>query len=216
MRWVHGLWCGLAMLALAASPVAAQFYVGGHGGISIQQDSDLEDPAFPALGVTSFEVEFDAGPLFGFVAGYDFGNFRAEGEVTYRTNDIDDVVINGTAVAGLPGVTLDGDVTSWAIMANGYYDIDTGTIVTPYIGGGIGVQIVEADLRVTALGVTATADETDAVFAGQIAAGLAVEVMPKLDITVDYRFLISSDPDFDGTEAENTNHSIRAGVRYTF
>ena len=211
MRWVFCLCSALAIAIFAAFPAQAQFYVGAHGGVSIQTDSDLD-----IVGVTGVDVEaeFDVGPLFGAVAGYRFGPFRVEGEVTYRDNDIDDITVNGVSLVGA-GLPIEGDVSSVAIMANAYYDINTGSVVTPYIGGGIGAVVINGELGVPSLGIPVD-DETDTVFGGQIAAGVAVEVMQNLALTLDYRFLITSDPDFDGIEAEFRNHSIRGGLRYTF
>lgn len=211
MRWVFGLFAALAIASFAVLPAQAQFYVGAHGGVSIQSDSDLEIQGITGVDI---EAEFDVGPSFGAVAGYKFGAFRVEGEVTYRDNDIDDITANGISLTGA-GVPIEGDITSVAIMANAYYDINTGSIVTPYVGGGIGAVIVNGELGAPSLGVPLD-DETDTVFGGQVAAGVAVEVMQNLALTLDYRFLITSDPDFDGIEAEFMNHSIRGGLRYTF
>ncbi len=35
--------------------------------------------------------------------------------------------------------------TAWALMANGYYDFETGTKIVPYVGAGVGVARVVRD-----------------------------------------------------------------------
>ena len=70
--------------------------------------------------------------------GYDFGDFRAEGEVAYRFNDWDDATIFGFA----PTSSVDGDFQSLSLMANAIYELPVGDVVSFYVGAGAGIAAV--------------------------------------------------------------------------
>lgn len=206
---------------LVANPAVAQFYVGGHGGVSILQNSDL-DSTTGAPG-SAIETTFDAGYLFGGVAGFSFGAIRVEGEFTYRTNPVDEVststasfVIFDSLLIVFPGQTLqaDGDVDSFAFMVNGWYDFDTGTGFTPYVGGGVGAVYI--DVNDLSFGGVRFADDSDIVAGIQAGAGVSYRLSGSVDLTLDYRFLITTEAKLDdlGVEAEYQNHSVRVGLRY--
>ena len=126
---------GLASTAVAQQP--AGWYVEGAGGVNWMEDMDfaIEDPGDPD---EVFSTEYDTGFAVSGRVGYAFGNgFRVDGEVAYRQNDFDTINIDGESV-GSP--VYDGDVSSWAFMLNGLYDISTGTSLTPYVGVGVGAD----------------------------------------------------------------------------
>ena len=47
-----------------------------------------------------------------------------------------------------PTVSVDGTGSMWVLMANAWYDFDTGTNWTPYIGGGLGMLNVDFEVEV--------------------------------------------------------------------
>src|SRR5438128_12657501 len=86
-----------------ASPAAARDnsgYVGIEGGLWMAQEVSLDTH----IGVASPQQDFDDGltvkPKAGFdgdlVGGYDFGMFRLEGELGYKTASIDNIVVDTT------------------------------------------------------------------------------------------------------------------------
>lgn len=203
----------VATLALSVGLANAQFYVGAHGGLSLQSESTLTDKSgVPPL--IDVDVDFDAGGTVGGVLGYRFplgrNSIDAEVEATYRTNGID------TASALGVTVPVAGDLTSVAVMANGWFNFGTGTPFTPYVGGGLGFVFIETDG--VSIGGVAFPDDDDTVFGGQFGGGVAYAVTPQLDLTLDYRFLITSDASLKKlqVDAEYMNHSFRAGVKYRF
>ncbi len=206
---MKALLIGLSVLSLVgfASAAQAQFYLGAQGGISIQDDSDAED------GNLEGELGYSEGFAVGALGGYRFGlndsvSLDVEAEVTYRDNDVDDLTINGV------DFDADGELTSFAFMANGWLNWHVGSGFKPYIGGGVGLLHVELeDLNVNSIGL---GDDDDTVVAGQLGAGVGYAVTENVELSLDYRFLIADDADFSGTETELQNHSVLVGFKYLF
>lgn len=210
MRNLWLLWAaGLLVVPGFAGDAKAQLYLGGHGGLSLQSDSDLGVDGGPDA-----EASFSEGYTIGGALGYRFGlqknlSLDVEGEVTYRENDFDEIDLLGTSLdAG-------GDVSSLAFMGNIWLNLalgDSGFV--PYVGGGIGATRIETnDVSVTGFTLS---DESDTVGAGQLGAGIGYRITENVSVSFDYRFLMSEEPEFDDVEAENENHSLRLGLRYLF
>ncbi len=69
-------------------------------------------------------------------AGYKSSNFRLEGEVAYATNTMTrnaNQIVNGN-----DGAPINCDATTFAAILNGYYDIETGGQIKPFVGAGVG------------------------------------------------------------------------------
>jgi opacity protein-like surface antigen len=179
-------------------------YFAARLGLCFLDDATLSEEGVPF----TIDTEFDSG--FGFEAamGYDFGMFRAEGEIGYRKNDIDTFSAMGVSLTG------GGDIDTLSFMANGYLDFENQTAFTPYIGAGIGYAKVSAnDISVGGLDV---GDEDDSVFAYQFGLGVGYSATESLIIDVAYKYFATDDPDFEGTEAEYDSHNISIGIRIAF
>ncbi|CAN0604800.1 unnamed protein product, partial [Ectocarpus sp. 12 AP-2014] len=158
---MKALLIGLSALALFGftSAAQAQFYLGAQGGASFQDESDASEDDVDG------EIDYSAGFAVGALGGYRFGlndslSLDVEGEVTYRDNDVDDVTVSGV------DHEADGDLTSFAFMANGWLNWHVGSGFSPYIGGGVGVLHVELeDLDVAGISLD---DDSDTVVAGQL------------------------------------------------
>lgn len=187
-----------------------------------------------------WETDFDTGYAFAGAIGKKYGALRGEVEVAYQTNKVAshagveaggialDGEDAGVLIAGSPnlGVTVgdlvadgQGDVSNIFVMANLYYDFDTGGLVTPYIGAGVGAGFVDVDYSPS--GVAIIQDKATAL-AYQGVAGLAYEVSPSIDLTVAYRYRATTDvsveadlfaADFD---IENSASIVEAGLRLRF
>jgi opacity protein-like surface antigen len=66
-------------------------------------------------------------------AGYKSSNFRLEGEVAYATNPM----TKNANQSDNPG-PQDCNATTFAAILNGYYDIETGGQIKPFVGAGVG------------------------------------------------------------------------------
>lgn len=198
----------IASSTAASAQATATTYFGGHAGLNLTVDSDITEPVVFYGDTASFDTGFALG---GFV-GYDTGTgVRVEGELTYRSNDLDGFSL-------LPGVPFDGGIDSLSLMGNVFYDFNTGSAWSPYVGGGLGVALMTADI--TSVGIDVI-DDDDTVFAYQLGAGVGYALSPTVSITADYRFFATGNPEFadfaaDNIEFEYMNHSILVGARTTF
>ena len=142
---------------------AGDVYLGFRGGASLLQDSDMTIE-IPGVGQIPAELEFDPGWLAGVAAGFEFDNgFAVEGEFTFRQNGIDQERLMGGIIP------IDGFIRSYALMANGYYRLDTGTMFTPYVGAGAGGALLSID----ADSVGGNFSDSDFAFAYQAMGGVA-------------------------------------------
>ncbi|MBQ9236159.1 MAG: porin family protein [Alphaproteobacteria bacterium] len=97
---------------------------------------------------------------------------------------------------------------------NAYYDIDTGTKFTPYIGGGLGV----ARIKVSG---TKSSDE----FAWQLGAGVSYAATENISVDLGYRYIDYGSHTINRevtarktskTDFESDSNEFYLGVRYAF
>ncbi len=194
-------------------------YVAGSLGASFPaNDVDIgylgREGAFPEGPGTA---QLDTGILATVAFGRSFARARVEGELVYNTNDISTV-----SDRGVGDLSASGDVSTLALMVNGYYDFSTNSKWKPYIGGGIGGGNVSVN-SLSVQGMPAV-DDDELVFAFQFKAGVAYEFTQALDATLGYRYFGTLDFD-EGTyvsmyyDLGNYNfqvHVIELGVRFRF
>ena len=187
----------IAATVMAALPFAAQaqqinaqqgFYVGAGGGLDW------------FIG-TQGGVSTSTGWAVGGKAGYDFVGPRLELEVGYGQVPVS---------ARIPGTAIDGNVGSLNVMANVLYDFMPTSVITPYIGGGLGVAFIDSN---TSLGATA--------FAFQGMLGVAYNVNEQFRIGLEGRYVGSTNvtmnyPILGNPTYNMSNLLVLAGVQYKF
>lgn len=195
---------GLSLPMSAAAQSEGPYISGGIGGV-LPRDSDIDGTGINA------EAEYDPGLAGAAAIGTTFGsNWRGEAEFSYRGADIDDV--SGAANSS-------GDVTGAAVMFNGFYDFNSGSNWTPYVGVGAGPMRLDVDGAAPIGG--SRIDDSDWVLAAQAIGGLGYRINDRLGLFTDYRFLVTTDSDFrtdNGTavESEYSEHRIMIGLRWSF
>jgi len=191
---------------VTATAFAGQPYFSGSVGAFMPNDSDLSNPFLIDENIASAEISFDTGMALTLALGKDLDVLRVEGELSYKTADMDKV--SGTDIFGNSGSgSIDGDISSLSVMCNAWKDIKTGGNVTPYVGLGIGFAKLDAELFES---------EDDIVFAYQLGLGLGINLQENLILDLSYRYFATSDPDFGGIEAEFSSNNLMAGLRMNF
>jgi len=205
---------GMAVAAFALlAPFSAQasvpdgWYLGGNTNMVFQEDGES------SLSGVSNDIEYKTGWGLGGYGGYGWGNgIRTEGEFVYRHSAANDIHGTNSGDVG-------GGIHNMAFMGNVLYEYDTGMRLTPYVGAGAGVSLVDADNLRTING--AVLDSTRTAFAYQGIAGVAYDLEGGWDLTADYRYFATPDLKFKTdagvrAETENASHNLMIGVRYTF
>lgn len=127
-----------AKAADSQKPESNYWYLSGSVGASIPSDVELKNDAIyqlvgqhPSLGLnTAFQSNI--------AAGYQWEQARAELELGYGSYGVNSVKVPGLGSASVGG----GSINAITLMANGYWDIPTGSKWSPYLGAGIGVGFV--------------------------------------------------------------------------
>jgi OOP family OmpA-OmpF porin len=207
----------VSALALVAAFVAAPvmqahadqtpgWYVGA--GIGGNQNPDSNLGSNPGHSTLYYNPGWDVNGN----AGYSWTNgLRLEGEVWHSRADLNS--IHGTG-------TTSGHLSNTDAFANAYYDFHTGTMLTPYVGVGVGIADVDGN-RLGQLPSGAYAGGNELELAYQGIAGVAAQLDNNWAVTADYRYVATTDPKFhttngNGRYGDNESHNIVLGVRYSF
>jgi opacity protein-like surface antigen len=203
---------------LMVNSALAEMYVGAKAGLTWVGSMDVTIPGEAIVENTQYSGPSDIPPppptQEDFVGELDFGtgwvlgvalgttvadDFRVEGELEYRSSDFD--------IEGLEG---EDTLSTLSLMLNGYYDFQTGSALTPYVGAGIGWARHDID----------DADVDDSVFAYQATLGVCWALNDTMALDFAYRYFATADPEFgdgeDAQELEYDSHNLTAGIRYKF
>ena len=119
--------------------------------------------------------------------------------------------------------TFKNKIQAQTLMLNAYYDIDTGTKLTPYVGAGIGYAKLEAKDEYWNLEYGKSIDKNN--FAWQIGVGAAYNLTNNVSLDAGYRYIdygnLSSSEidDWGGHEkakVDLTANEFYIGARYMF
>ena len=158
-----------------------------------------------------------------------YGAVRGEFEFGYK-HGIKDNYTDAEGVANGATSILKADIETY--MFNLYYDIDTGTKLTPYVGAGIGLAHIDAKSSYDHPGAAYSyVNESDTKFAWQLSAGAAYALTDNLAVDLGYRYTdlgsIKGNSDFMDAQtgavaaplnmkADFESHEVMLGARYTF
>lgn len=207
-RLLFVLFASLGILIAAAPAANAQFYAAAHGGANFMPDSDIDGNGID--GQASLDPGFAVGGMLGYRIGLQDGlSVDVEGEFSYRYNDADEFSAAGFSTN--PG----GEVQSFAWMANAWVNWEIGDSgFTPYLGGGGGG--VHIDINDAQVAGVRFHHESAFVLGGQLGGGLAYQFDEHFAVSLDYRFLITEDANFQGLDVSYQSHSVMAGIKYLF
>lgn len=204
----------LVVVGGSGAAVAQTNYIGMLGGYNLAQDSDWD-----ASGVVS-TVEHEPGYALGAFAGAQTDSgLRYEGELTFRTNNIDTV----------GGAFVEGQVDKLSLMVNFLYEFGYGGggygygmgggEIRPYLGlGGGGVLVHINDVNNLA---TTSVNDSEYGLAYQFIGGVGFEVAADSTLYVDYRYFATEKIGFTDTggtpfDAEFADWTVTVGLRTNF
>lgn len=156
---------------------------------------------------------FDVGFVAGGALGYAFGPARIDAEFSYLTANF------VFPSEGEKDETADDNFTALSLMARGWYDLDIGSFLTPYLGVGAGATNLAVKLT--------TDDDTwfDGAawgFAYQAGAGIGFRILAGFSLDVGYRLFgtlqtevfDNADPDLSSVSPAVMAHRIQLGLRF--
>jgi opacity protein-like surface antigen len=207
---------------LSVPALATEHYISGCLGIPAYQNLNSSYSYYASAAnnlVRDTKISLNSGVAFFGAAGYDYGNFRIEGEIGYQTFNFDKITVHseGTGnsntnqvsvyVRDLSGGAFNetsafelagkGNVTS--LMTNAYYDITSTGGIKPYVTVGAGV----AQVRYVGFGVNGLPDPTNSnelnrqdsnttTLAYQAGVGIAVPVTSTVILDARYRYFATA------------------------
>lgn len=198
-------------------------------------------------------VTYSPQPTFGAVVGYSFGNgVRVETDWSLSQFTSSEVEITGSTTQEVlgqyvgntwewqlnsegpgtgAGIDVDAGYSTTAnfLLGNLWYDFDNDSALTPYIGGGVGVAHVSSTIRLPGV----TEQSAAWVLAGQLGAGVTIDLNDKLLLDLGYRFKMAgassnavsgfewlSDVEFAGYSISQAGptaiHTVQAGLNLRF
>ena len=170
------------------------FYITPKGGISKSMDTGV---IFGDAGGGQFDIkdnDLGTGYVFGLSVGkYITNNFRLELEASQRGG-----LEYDTEYASEPnlGTTTKADIKTQSIFINGFYDFESfaiiNSLVTPYIGGGIGISRNKMGVvtEVTPENEVAYLDGNKvSQFSYKLAAGTLVSLTESLSLDINYQYV---------------------------
>ncbi|MEK7264641.1 MAG: P44/Msp2 family outer membrane protein [Pseudomonadota bacterium] len=168
----------------SASRATGVYIRGGAGvvfGDTLNQDLSY-NPAviFVTPPATSKATNLGSGLALSGAIGFQYARTRTELEYRRMEPSIDAVAYAGGAAPG--AAVVNNDMTAQALMSNVYFDLVNSSMLTPYIGVGVGGARVENELG-----------ERDAAFAYQGRAGVDVALGAKLSVGAEYVYFRTLD-----------------------
>ena len=197
--------CLALPLAAHAQPITGP-YVRLGIGTSILTPTNFSTPN-GANGKVLFRPSFAAASG----TGYGFGNgFRVEIGFNMYRDTVHEADLNS------PGGEIHsrayGAARTYGPMVNGYYDMDVGWPVFPYVGAGVGYQWVKLNRDINTSGISVGG--TRGSFAYDVIAGLSYPLpwVPGLAATAEYRFMqLTASRNYNGSFADGSTSFVKLG-----
>jgi len=198
----------------APAPAAlAGSYVSVFGGYAFGNSVS----AHATQGSYNVSTPYNGGYIIGGAIGtHLMPNLRGEVEVSYVSHGA-----SGQSFASSGGVgTATGSTSTLYLLGNLWYDIDTGSAFTPYLGGGLGAAVLMPNVTLDSGGTY----NSDAVaFAAQLGAGIKFQLADNIALDLGYRakdvFNASLTGSGGASNVTNVNYidqSVQAGLTFGF
>ncbi|WP_379921215.1 OmpA family protein [Erythrobacter sp. R86502] len=227
MRTTAFLLAGAAMIV--AAPAAArdgQAYIGINGGVSIDDQVDVDFDNGQGANTNAAFADTNLGIDADVVLGYDFGAFRLEAEGGYKRAGYEGLTVLDSGI--LPGgltvpsgtrVQNESDLEIWSGMVNALVEFGDDDGFQVFGGGGVGIANLNLPVNVNGVGTVIDDSATD--FAWQLLAGARFAVTDNVDLGVKYRYFVADNFNLEAAngrslEADYSAHSVLASLTYNF
>ncbi len=219
--------CALGALAMpslvCAAPRADGLYLRGEAGLSLPLDMNASGTAGP-----NFTESPGIGPIVGGAVGLRLSPIRIELGLDFMRHNAGTLhfasdgglgVAAGTGSLSNRTVGASGTIQNVPLMANLYYDIDTGTPLEIYVGMGVGLS--DLSLHNVSSAGARLFDGSDLVFAYQPMIGVDYALNDRLSIGLQYRYFATTAASFRDTAGHafsiaSASHNILATITYSF
>ena len=206
-------------------------YVAASYGLALPGTMTLHTPHGGGI-QTDADIGTEWGSLGGRLGvGYSISGFRPELAFGYRTAPISSVtltkLVGATSEAALKPANdaledvdwKDSSISSLDLVAAVYHDIDTGTLVTPYVGVGAGAAQVSVTLKEVSSPAQIEVSDSAWALAFQGAAGVGFHLLDGLTTSIGYRLTGTTEATFDDSDDRiglALGHHVELGIRYRF
>lgn len=220
---------GSFAVLVAASAHAADVpaYISLKAGASFESLDNMKNttPNITNPAAVSTTSQSDTTALVGVAAGLNFKQWGApvRGEVEYDYRSDLGYNPNPNYVNAATPTKSTNNINSQTLFFNAYYDIDTGTKFTPFLGGGVGIAFNNTSTNgtVIATGQSASSNGSKTEFAWNIGAGVNYAFTDHWSVDAAYRYVdLGSAFGATGTSAQITGdlttHELSAALRYQF
>ena len=188
-RFLAGVIVVVVLTAQTAQADRGRVYVSGSLGYGVVADgADIRS-----------ETGIDTGwGLIGAV-GYDTNRIRFEGEISLRKYKLDEVDVDG-----LGTLPVDGDLSAFSYMANGFYDFKRRTSpYRPYLGMGFGITRVDVN-------IDGQGEQGSTEMAFQFMGGVSIGLARRMFLRAGYRLFGYTNND------GNLIHELNLGAGFLF
>ncbi|HEY0257291.1 MAG TPA: outer membrane beta-barrel protein [Candidatus Methylacidiphilales bacterium] len=229
------------MLKTSVTPRSdAGFYVAGYGGAQFDTDYGNNRQSFSGgvLGAGSSDAKVHSGwgAVGGLKAGYNFNSFPVWDRLSLRLQPAVEAealyIGDHSRVSdfGAAGSSEHFRTNSGDFFINGILRFKNSSIVTPYVGVGVGLQYLttHGNINIPVAGVSGNNVNTDDIdFAAQALFGIDVAVANHISVFTEYKFIdaLGTDASTDASPGGGNYHFkpdqiqqnlITAGVKYSF
>lgn len=207
IRAISTMILGLAVLMLpgVAAAQTSRVYFATYMGLLTYGDQNFTEDSTGTGGDLQYKNAWSFGGALGLRLSQ---QTRVEAEINYSNTDMDRVNFDG-----LGSFEMAGDIRSWTGLVNAYYDFDTGWKLQPFVGAGVGVGHFNAEFDdISGFAADTSDDAYGLVY--QLGGGFKYRMNPDLALTTGYRYLGSTNLEFDGYKLDYGGHEFRLGLEY--
>lgn len=206
------LLCSAALIgglfaAVDASAQVSRIYLAGYMGLNLYNDQDFKSAGAPS---TQGTIQLDNAPSFAGAVGLRLSrNVRLEAELSYRKADVSQLDFPGAS--GGSG----GELQQYLGFLNAYYDFDIPGKLKPFVGGGLGLGMFSGDMQ-RAGGGPSFANEDATSLVWNAGGGVKYRVKDDTAFSLGYRYIDSTELNFDDFDIDYSSHEFRIGIEYDF